>query len=112
MKRIEKAIEVMRAAGMDARAWQKHGKDRIYLGGAGKDIKAFFDFDEGWANETVGDGDELLGGSSLKVFTNAEGVDGKWAVNRRKQVMHSFMVDLVEAGLVAEAPEDWKEVII
>ena len=112
MTRIEKAVEVMRAAGMDARAWQKHGKARIYLGGAGKDIKAFFDFDEGWADETVEDGDDLLGGSALKVYTNAEGVDAKWVENRRKQIMHGFMVDLKKAELVAEIPADWEKVIL
>ena len=111
MTRIEKAVEVMRASGMDARAWQKHGKDRIYLGWAGKDVKAFFDFDEGWADEAVEDGDDLLGGSALKVFIDAPGVSRSWEVNRSKMVKHGFMLDLVKAGLVDEVCEDWKEIL-
>ena len=110
-RRIDAAAGAL--ARLRARVWEKHGRHRVYLKPRGKDITAYFDFDEDAAVEEIGEStDDLLDGAALKVFTDVESSGPKWAINRRKQVKHGIMLDCVELGLVSEVCATWQEVIL
>jgi len=109
-RRIDAAASALTR--LRARAWEKHGRYRVYLKPGGKDITAYFDFDEDAAIEEIGDEDDVLEGSALKVFTDAENVANTWKQNRRKQVAHQIMLDCVELGLVDRVCENWEQVIL
>ena len=102
---IEKLEAKLQDEGFDAKIW----KDRIYLNGYGKDIKAFITFD---APFEVSE-EDIMAGTKVNVYTNAPNVDGKWAINRRKQVLHTIAEELYETEIIkVEPPEDWREMIL
>lgn len=119
MTHIEQLTEALKAEGIDAAAWIKNGRSRIYLNGHGRDIKAWIEMDdpEGDGSEYV---DELYSGCNLKVYSNAN-QDQKWLTNRSKQIKHSIMLRLHEAAtdgelksplLASPICDDWRDVIL
>ena len=111
MRRIEAAAHALSFLG--ARVWEKPGRHRLYINAGGKDITAYFQYDEDAATEEVNDdARDLLAGAALKVYTDAQGTGSTWETNRRKQVMHKIMLDCEEADLIDEVCEDWREIIL
>ncbi len=94
---IEAMHKALRAAGINANIYKGQ---RVYLNGFGKDITAYITFDEPDATEWS----ELYSGCALKVFTDAGG--GKWAINRRQDVMHEIGTKLHRAGITSFAPAE------
>jgi|TARA_R100000049_G_C1931506_1_gene75466 hypothetical protein len=109
---------------MKAKVW--HGRDdvfsRLYINGAGRDIKAFIEIpveDHDGLDVDAGAIDYLYQGCVLKVFSSAN-QDRKWLGNRAKQVKHGYMLALAEidketsgalfGSLGADVCEDWRDV--
>jgi len=109
---IQALYAALLQAGFKAKIWKDQ---RIYLNGFGLDISAFFIFDDP-ASPFNPDGElqkksGLLAYTSLKVFTDAGA--GKWAINRRKEVLHAIGCELAKAGISkASPPPDYHEMII
>ena len=96
---IEALESALKAAGLNAKAWKGC---RIYFNGYGKDIKAFIELDQPEST----DFEYAYQGCALKVYTNAENVSGKWAINRVKPIKHELMKAIYAAGVCGdmEAP--------
>ena len=112
--------EILTASGlsMPVKAW----RDRIYINGLGKDIKAYFQIDkdlEFYANpRELADSAELSIGTigqacglALKVFTDCP-QGHRWKINRCKQIKHEIMLDLQKVGFCQEVPASWHDVIL
>tara|TARA_Y100001938_G_C7840717_1_gene305978 strand:- start:122 stop:442 length:321 start_codon:yes stop_codon:yes gene_type:complete len=94
----------LNSAGFKANIWKGF---RTYLNGYGRDIKAYFDFDDCDSR----DWENLLDGVVLKVFSNAN-QSTAWKVNRSKDVKFQIMNELKRAGFVADVCESAEEVLI
>jgi len=92
--------------------WIKSGMIRIYLNGHGKDIKAFFDFDDMTDPQKIEiyKGEGIILGSQLKVFSNAD-QSRLWKINRAKQVKYTIMKQ-VQTLYGGEIPDSWENVIL
>ena len=93
MKQIDALTEAIKSSGISAKAWKE---SRIYLSGFGKDITAYITLDEP-LSETF---EHLFGGCALKVFTDCN-QGANWKMNRYRQVKHSIMMTLDEAGITS-----------
>lgn len=94
--------------GLNASAWKNC---RVYINDLGKDITAYFTFDD--FTDPVSEADDnLLEGVTLKVFSNcAQGQ--AWRLNRAKQVKHNLMERMYATGISkTEPPAEWREVIL
>jgi len=91
---IEALAAKLVEAGLNAKVWQGR---RIYFNGYGKDIKAYIDLDT--PEYSAAECGYLYQGCALKVFTNAENVSRKWAVNRVKPIKHALMKAIYAAGV-------------
>ena len=90
-------------SGFNAKIWKGF---RIYLNGFGRDIKAYFEFDEPESQ----DYESLLDGTALKVYTNAN-QSYKWKINRSRKVKFQIMNQLKQFGIISEICEDVSEVL-
>lgn len=97
---IAAMLEALTAAGIKAKIWKE---SRIYLNGYGRDIDAYISFDEPDSKAWDKSEDGLFTGCAVKVFTDA-GM-GKWAYNRRQDVMHRIGERLFRAGILPFAPD-------
>lgn len=107
MKHIDALARALNLSDFAATPWKNC---RVYINGLGKDISAYFTFDEPEAD--VEPEADLLAGTALKVFTNcAQGQ--AWKINRAKQVKHDLMVRLFECGISKVEPcAEWRDVIL
>lgn len=94
---IQAMLAKLKEAGIGAKIWKD---ERIYLQGFGRDISAYITFDEPEAIEWS----KLFSGCALKVYTDAGG--GKWAHNRRQDVMQEIGAALHRAGITDFAPPE------
>ena len=101
-KKIETLLNVCSQAGLSAKQW----KERVYINGLGRDIKAYFIVDD------VNDDRPGLEGSALKVFSNCPGMNQKWLINRAKQVKFGIMQQLHESGVISAICDNWEQVIL
>ena len=108
MKTQKQALtEALNDRGVKADLWEKHGFTRIYLGGFGKDIKAYIELDEPESAVT----DDLWCGARLSVRSRAAAPDN-WLLNREKQIRHAIMIRLSESQIVdCKVCDDWRDVI-
>ncbi len=102
MNHVLKMEEVLKSANIKASQWKGI---RVYLNGFGKDVKAYFEFDNPFAESP----DNVFDETALKVFSNCN-QSKSWKINRSKQVKHTIMVKLEQAGLVDGVCETWQEV--
>ena len=102
---IDAFFNQLSAHGIKGKIWKR---SRIYLQGFGKDITAYIAFDEPEADYSQDS--NLFSGCALKVYTDAG--DGKWAFNRRQDVMQEIGAQLHKAGITSFAPpEDARQMI-
>ena len=100
---IEALCAKLNEIGIDAKIWKGL---RIYLNGFGRDIKAFFEFEDSEALQW----DDLLEGTSLQVYTNAN-QSQQWKLNRYKSVKFEIMKRLERGGVIDKICETSEEVI-
>lgn len=95
---IDAFMNLLGAHGIKGKIWQRK---RIYLQKFGKDITAYITFDD---PESFAVPEGLFSGCALKVFTDAG--EGKWAYNRRQDVMQEIGAALHRAGITSFAPPE------
>ena len=93
MRQIEALTQAIKSTGISAKVWKD---SRIYLSGFGRDITAYITLDEP-LSETF---EHLFQGCALKVFTDCN-QSANWKMNRYRQVKHSIMITLDEAGITS-----------
>jgi hypothetical protein len=117
------------AAGLRANVWRNH-VTRVYINGHGKDIKAFFAWDEEDGerplpidecyyenladpqDKWIGEAGWLLYGTSLKVYSYCDNQGRKWRLNRAQQVKQKIGQQLLEAGWIKEWDSDWRRIFV
>jgi hypothetical protein len=76
---VEKIIARAKAAGIDARYWEKSGKFRIYAQVKRRDAKIFLDLDDADAS-----------GAAFKIFIDDCGQATAWYASQKGQLRETF----------------------
>ena len=93
----------LNTSGLKANIWKGF---RVYLNGYGRDIKAYFEFDDSDSRDWV----DVMDGVALKVYSNAN-QSNRWKIERAKEVKYQIMNQLKRAGIVEEVCK-WGEVVL